>query len=206
MAKQETRRRGLEVADEGRASGVWEKAQAEADAEPPPSALGPLLARLYRAKETELLVHVERRGLPAHVAVEIRAESFLILANWVCKHGVPDDAAAMLHGIVRHLVSNHRRALQRARRRDGGDELDALPRSQRDPEQVMLAVAAAQELEVLLGELSEEAAWVVRLVELEGATAEEVAAVLGVTEEAARVRLHRAMKQLKALARRKAGG
>jgi RNA polymerase sigma-70 factor (ECF subfamily) len=204
MAGRNVRRPGVEVADEGRASGVWEKADAGEGL--PPHVLGALLERLYKEEEAALLLHAVRSGLPEHVAVEIRAEAFLVFAAWVREHDDIDDEPALLHRIVGHLVLNHRRALQRARRRDGGDDLDALPRSARDPEQVMLAVEAAREVEALLAELPEEAAQVVRLIELEGATAEEVAAARGETVGAVRVRLFRAKKRLAEMARRRREG
>lgn len=61
---------------------------------------------------------------------------------------------------------------------------------------------AARDTDRLLAGIDDRSAALVRAVALEGETAEEVGARLGLTAGAARVALHRAMKRLSALARR----
>jgi RNA polymerase sigma factor (sigma-70 family) len=202
MSRRTIRCRGLEEADVTRQSGVW----AKADAPPIPlnEAQREALGRLYRAEEVGILRHVERCGLPTQVAVEIRADTFLVFAVWARDPDSHDDAPAMLHGIARYLVKNHRRALQRARARDGGDEIDALPRSERDPEQILRAVEDAAEVEALLEELPEAMAALIRRVHLEGETPQEVAEALGESDETIRGRLFRARAKLREMARRRA--
>jgi DNA-directed RNA polymerase specialized sigma24 family protein len=184
-----------------RESGVWEKGAASPEEEPRAR-----LAAIFRAEEKPLFSWLLLR-VPAQVAVEIRAETFLALVERThAKGGVPPAARVELYRMARDRVRNHGRARLRQRLRDGGDEVDAVPCSQRDAEQAAMGAQDRRFLWDLLGALTAEDEALIRSAELDGATTAAIAAALGIGEEAARKRLSRALARLEALARRRARG
>jgi RNA polymerase sigma-70 factor (ECF subfamily) len=199
MAKQSASTRGAQQDAGGeRESGVWEKVVT-----PQPEDPTARLAALYRAEEGPLLALLLRR-VPAQVAVDLRAETFLVFTQRVREKGFPEPPRPRLLRIAANLVKNHRRAQRRLRERYAGEDVDALPRSQRDAEQATIGAEVRRLVDELLRELPDEDAWIIRRVELEGVPYEEAAATLGLRPDAARKRLSRAKTKLRELAKSRA--
>ena len=97
-----------------------------------------------------------------------------------------DEPAAYLRRVIVNLASNHRRGLARWRA--------ALPRLR--PEETDAAPEYASDLADLM-RLGPDTRAVLYLVEVEGASYAEAAAVVGTTEDAARARAMRGRKQLR---------
>jgi RNA polymerase sigma-70 factor (ECF subfamily) len=122
-------------------------------------------------------------------ANEIVAETFL--TAWRRFDQVPDPSLPWLYGTARRLVANELRRRARAARL--GERIQAQPRPESaDPAELVpqrLLVAAALE------SLSERDREVLRLTEWEQLGPAEVAVVLGCSNAAAKVRVHRARKR-----------
>jgi hypothetical protein len=88
---------------------------------------------------------------------------------------------------------NYARAQSTGRRRDGGALTDVeLPASRLDPEESTYGEELRRRVHQILAQMPENLAQVIRLVDLDGTSHEEVAAGLGCTLNALRVLLHRA--------------
>lgn len=148
---------------------------------------------LYAEHRAFVLGYVLRRADSTHDAADVIAETFLIA--WRRLDDAPTGAGARLwlYGVARRVLANHRRGERR--------------RSQL-AERLRGELAARDALEPPLGQLAELAAAfgsladgdreVLALEAWEGLSAGEVAAVLGCSRNAARIRLHRARRRLRA--------
>jgi RNA polymerase sigma factor (sigma-70 family) len=159
------------------------------------------IARLYRDHARTLLVFLARRVYDPEVAMDLLAETYASAYAVRGQFRGQDDADALawLYGIARNHLSRfyrrgkvERRALQRlaVERRPLTD-----PEYERIEELAGLAelrAAAAQALERLSPEHRE----VVRLRVIEEQSYREVAHELGISEQAARARLSRALREL----------
>jgi RNA polymerase sigma factor (sigma-70 family) len=159
------------------------------------------ISRLYRNHARTLLIFLARRVYDPEVAMDLVAETYAsAFAVRDQFRGDDDaDAVAWLYGIARHQLSRfyrrgkvERRALER---------LAVERRPLTDPEYerieelagiTQLRAAAAQALELLSPEHRE----VVRLRVIEEHPYREVAQTLGISEQAARARLSRALREL----------
>lgn len=164
------------------------------------SALGRELAqarfsRLYRVHGREVLAYALRRVEDREDAADVLAETFLVA--WRRLGEVPGDPEAKLwlYGVARRVIANLQRTERRRSRlaqRLGESlraELAAGPASRGEAAAVLRAMAGlgAEDRELLL------------LVSWEGLSPSEAAKVLGVSSLAARSRLHRARRRLRAL-------
>lgn len=139
-----------------------------------------------------ILAYAARRTADAHDAADIVAETFVVA--WRRIEEVPDGevARAWLYGVARLVLANHYRG---SRRRRGLDErlaaelagLIESPPVAEGPDRVAIAAA--------LAELSESDRELLTLVGWDGLDRDEIAAMLGCSKEAVRVRLHRARKR-----------
>jgi RNA polymerase sigma-70 factor (ECF subfamily) len=165
-----------------------------------PSALGRELAqarfsRLYREQARAILVYALRRIEDREDAADVVAETFLIA--WRRLGEVPNDAGARLwlYAVARRVVANLHRT-ERRRTRLGRrlaeslrTELATHPAPGSEAADVLRAMAR-------LGDDDRE---LLLLVSWEALSPGEAATVLGISSLAARSRLHRARRRLRAL-------
>ncbi|MFC4072824.1 RNA polymerase sigma factor [Actinoplanes subglobosus] len=147
---------------------------------------------LYAATFHHLLGYAMRRCDCAEDAADVVAETFAV--TWRRLDAVPpgDQARLWLYGVARNVLAAHRRGA--ARRRDlsyalVGDLAGFYAPSAEDS-------ADLGSLGPALRLLPEEDRELLSLVAWEGLDHGEIAAVLGVSRNAVRIRLHRARKRL----------
>lgn len=138
-----------------------------------------------------VLAYARRRTDTRADADEVFAEAMAIC--WRRLDDIPDDATLpWLYGVAGRVLSNHRRGRDRRLRL-----LDRV----RSHEAVAVRVRAAggdlDRLDAALAGLRDEDRELLRLAAWEHLTPAEIAAVLGITPNAAAVRLHRARRALK---------
>ncbi|MFP5319991.1 MAG: RNA polymerase sigma factor [Acidimicrobiia bacterium] len=148
----------------------------------------------YRAHRGAVLAYLLRRCPSAADAHDALAETFLVA--WRRPEQVPDGDAAVrlwLYGVARRVLANQRRAERRRRRLS--ERLQAHP----GDELVPGPDEAGTEREVLrvLSRLGERDREILLLSAWEGLSHAEIAAVLGCSENASAVRLHRARARLR---------
>ncbi|WP_067486500.1 RNA polymerase sigma factor [Actinomadura hibisca] len=162
--------------------------------EPPPDERRRRFEQVYAGHRARILAYALRRTADPQDAADVLAETFLIA--WRKLDDVPRGEAAglWLYGVARRVLANHHRgerrrsalvgdlagqlrvdlASHRELRADGGDRA---------------AIAAA------FGELSENDRELLSLVGWEGLDHGEIAAVLGCSRNAVRIRLYRARRR-----------
>jgi RNA polymerase sigma factor (sigma-70 family) len=146
---------------------------------------------IYQANYTLILGYALRRCPDPEDAADVVSETFL--TAWRRLDAVPaEEARLWLYGTARRVLANQRRG--RNRRRQLGERLRA------DLRQTALA---AREHEGRLGEIATSFARLpshdrelIALAAWEGLGAAELARVIGCSENAARIRLHRARRRL----------
>lgn len=140
----------------------------------------------------DVLAYLARRTDPVEDAADVYAQVLTI--TWRRLPVVPADdreAFGWMLGVARRCLANHRRG--GARRSALAERLrDELPRTVRRPDP-----DAALDAERALATLSPDDRELVTLVYWEQLTAKEAAAVLGISEAAARKRLQRAREALR---------
>jgi RNA polymerase sigma-70 factor (ECF subfamily) len=159
---------------------------------PPDPAREARFGALYDAHFAHVTGYVRRRADDPHDAADVIAETFLVA--WRRLDDVPsgDPARFWLYGVARRALANQRRGDRRRRdltaraaARLGRDLAAARPVGTAPPE-----VAAA------FGALHADDRELLGLVAWEGLDAGEIAAVLGISRNAVRIRLHRARRRL----------
>jgi RNA polymerase sigma-70 factor (ECF subfamily) len=163
----------------------------------PPAERHDRLVALFEAHHVAVLGYLARRSATPEQAADAFSDVFLVA--WRRLDDVPAaprEARLWLYGVARHTLANARRALRRR------DQLVArlaatLPRSAF----VAPAVepAGPGQLRAALAQLSPDDAELLRLVAWEGLGPSEAAAVLDLSPDAARSRLHRARARLRTL-------
>jgi RNA polymerase sigma factor (sigma-70 family) len=153
------------------------------------------LAGLYAAYGRAVLAYAVRRAADEHDAADVLAETFLVV--WRRLDDVPsgDQALLWLYAVARRALANQQRGERRRRRlaerleRELASALQAIPPREAAAEPALAAVARLrpQDREVLLL-----AAW-------EELSPQDIGTVLGISQIAARSRLHRARKRLRGL-------
>lgn len=159
--------------------------------------------QVYAANEAALAAYALRRTASVEDASDVVAETFVIA--WRRMRQVPAgrDATLWLFGTARRVLANQRRSERRRRRLSL--RLQALPvDNARGPAErageTEIAKAALARLTAEQRDLLGLAAW-------EGLSTSELAVVLGCSENAAKIRLHRARRALLAeLERAETGG
>jgi RNA polymerase sigma factor (sigma-70 family) len=145
---------------------------------------------LFVAHYSELRRFVLRRIENRGAAEDVLAETFAIA--WRRRKLTPDPALPWLFGICHKVIANHRRAAKRRLRlinRMASSRADV----GRDPADLLAERSAIGKSFSRLNPAQRE---VLRLVAWDGLGATEAAALLGCTEAAFRVRLHRARTEL----------
>jgi RNA polymerase sigma-70 factor (ECF subfamily) len=145
---------------------------------------------LFEAYYPELRRFVLRRIENRGAAEDVLAETFAIA--WRRRKLTPDPALPWLFGICHKVIANHRRAAKRRLRL-----INRLASSRadvgRDPADLLAERSAIGKA---FSRLSAAQRDVLRLAAWDGLGATQAAAVLGCTEAAFRVRLHRARTEL----------
>lgn len=159
------------------------------------------ILRLYDRESEKLLRYLMRRTLDAQVALDLLAESYAVAFEKRRRFkGQSEDAVAWLFGIAKNLVADYFRkgsTEQRAMRRLGvtgvevGDE--EIARIERLAETGELRAAVAEAIASLNADQS--AALQLRIVE--ELSYPEVAARMNVSEQVARARVSRGLKNLR---------
>ena len=148
---------------------------------------------LYAEHQAGVLGYVLRRTDSAHDAADVIAETFLVA--WRRLDDAPTGVSARLwlFGVARRVLANHRRGerrrsqlAERLRGELAGRDVPAAPSGE------------LAELAAAFGSLADGDREVLALEAWEGLRAWEVAAVLGCSRNAARIRLHRARRRLRA--------
>ena len=146
--------------------------------------------RLYRDLQPKMAAYVRRR-LPESDAADALADTFL--TAWRTLESVPADPLPWLYRIAANSVANQRRSVRRwsrlQHRAYARRELDSVRDS-------ALAAETSAALRTAWPRLAERDREVLRLVAWEGLGGEQLAAVLGCSHDAARVRVHRARQRL----------
>jgi RNA polymerase sigma-70 factor (ECF subfamily) len=147
-------------------------------------------ARLYRRYQPQLLAYARRR-LPEADAVEVVADAFLNV--WRHLDSAPTDPLPWLYRIAGNSAANHWRRDSRWQRLQ--DRAKAQFQQQTGPDPAVAAVGREQ-LATALAALADKDREVLRLAAWEGLDGAELAAALGCSAGAAKVRLHRARQRL----------
>ncbi len=153
---------------------------------PPPVSPLARFDALFTAHQRHVLAYAMRRTPTAADAEDVASETFTIA--WRRLDAIPDDAALpWLYAVARRVLANQRRGTGRRER------LAALLRSEDD---VATPLRAGEDRDgpafAALATLSPADQEVLRLVAWEGLGNHEIATVLGVTQNAVAIRLHRA--------------
>jgi|SRR5579875_3048417 len=150
--------------------------------------------RLYAQHGRAVLAFAVRRVADPQDAADVLAETFLVV--WRRLEAVPagEEARPWLYGVARRVLANQQRSELRRQR--------AADRLRRElPEALAQASAADDEdgaMVAALRRLGPEDQEVLRLAAWEELAPAQIATVLGLTQVAARSRLHRARRRLRA--------
>lgn len=151
--------------------------------------------RLYREQGRAILAYALRRVEDREDAADVVAETFLIAWRRLAEVPAGTDARLWLYAVARRTIANLRRS-ERRRTRLGGRLAEALRTELAT--QPAPAGEAAEVLRAMAGLRSEDRELLL-LVSWEGLSPSEAAKVIGVSSLAARSRLHRARRRLRAL-------
>jgi RNA polymerase sigma-70 factor, ECF subfamily len=146
----------------------------------------------YRELYAPICGYVLRRVHDPEDAAEVIAETFATLWRRFDRCPQGDELRPWLFGVARRVIANQRRGQQR--RTALGERLMA----NADPAPTAHADEVPSELARAFAALGESDREVLSLVAWEGLTREELAVALGTNRAAARLRLHRARKRLRA--------
>ncbi len=148
--------------------------------------------RCFRAHHADLLAFALRRVADRGLAEDAVAEAFAVA--WRKRDLIPDPALPWLYAVARRVIANQNRSTRRRRGLDERLAREAAGASEPDGAGEQLARRDA--FRVAFAELSEAEREVLRLVAWEGLGARDAARVLGCSQGAFRVRLHRARRRL----------
>ena len=151
--------------------------------------------RLYREQGRAILAYALRRVDDREDAADVVAETFLVAWRRLAEVPPGAEARLWLYAVARRVIANLHRS-ERRRTRLG----QRLAESLRTELATHIAAGGkAAELLRAMAELSEEDRELMLLVAWEGLTPSEAAKVLEISSLAARSRLHRARRRLRAL-------
>lgn len=148
-------------------------------------------SRLYRDHEREILRYALRRSAEPQDAADVVAETFLIAWRRLGQVPVDGEARLWLYATARRVLANHQRGIKRRTR---------LAERLRDELRRQLPLQPASDRSVLdaLAGMSDADRELLMLVGMEELSPSEAARVLGISTMAARTRLHRARRRLRA--------
>lgn len=164
---------------------------ATAEEELPRQLAAARFSRLYRDHEREILRYALRRSAEAQDAADVVAETFLVAWRRLGDVPVGEEARLWLYATARRVLANHQRGIKRRTRL--GERLREELRRQ-------LPLQSASDRPVLdaLAEMTDADRELLMLVGMEELTPSEAARVLRISAMAARTRLHRARRRLRA--------
>jgi RNA polymerase sigma-70 factor (ECF subfamily) len=148
-------------------------------------------SRLYEDHEREILRYALRQSAEPQDAADVVAETFLVAWRRLGEVPVGEEARLWLYATARRVLANHQRGIKRRTRlaerlrEELRRQLPVQPASDR-PVLDALAGLTAADRELLM------------LVGMEELSPGEAARVLGISTMAARTRLHRARRRLRA--------
>ncbi|HZO04974.1 MAG TPA: RNA polymerase sigma factor [Solirubrobacterales bacterium] len=149
-------------------------------------------AQLYRAHEREILRYALRRSSDPEDAADVVAETFLVAWRRLGDVPLGDEARLWLYATARRVLANHKRGIGRRTRlaerlrEELRRQLPVEPKAERRG--VLAALAGMEEADREL----------LMLVGWEELAPSQAAQVLGISTMAARTRLHRARRRLRA--------
>ncbi len=149
---------------------------------------------LYRRHQRSVLAYAFRRADRAE-ALDVAADTFLVAWRRIDEVPSGDEALLWLYGTARRVLSNHRRSLTRAaslREKLAGLRSESSP----TPETVVVRRVEDEEMLLAVERLRPDDQEVLRLTVWEELPRDQVAAVLGTSQQAVRQRLYRITKQL----------
>jgi RNA polymerase sigma factor (sigma-70 family) len=152
-------------------------------------------SRLYREHGRAILAYALRRVESREDAADVLAETFLIAWRRLSEVPADPEARLWLYAVARHVIANLHRS-ERRRTRLGGRLAESLRTELAT--QAAPSGEAAEVLRAMTG-LSDEDRELLLLVSWEGLSPSQAAKVLKVSSLAARSRLHRARRRLRAL-------
>jgi RNA polymerase sigma-70 factor (ECF subfamily) len=159
------------------------------------------MERLVAQLRPGIFRYVLARVLDPHLADDVTQEVTVTVVQSLHRYvdqGRPVTAWAF--GIAANKVSESRRVQFRRREALTDEVPDSVGTTAGQPEEATLRLETARRMRDLLDMLPEQQAEIVRLRVAAGLTAEETAAVLGMTPGAVRVAQHRALTRLRELA------
>jgi RNA polymerase sigma-70 factor (ECF subfamily) len=143
---------------------------------------------IFELHYSHIQAYARRRCADAADADDVVAETFTIA--WRRLDDVPAEPLPWLYGVARRVLANQRRGRRRW--------LALLDRLRREPADVPTPNDASEPVMVALSRLRPPDQELLRLSAWEGLGPSEIAAALGITANAASIRLHRARNQLAA--------
>ncbi len=153
--------------------------------------------RMYRA-HAKTVLRCLRAFVDAEAVDDCAQEVFLIAAQRLSTRREGTSTRAWLVGIARNVAMHHRRWRERAIRRE---RLAAPPRAPRSPEQEIDVQANLRFVEAFIAGLAPRYREVFVLANVEGMTAPEISAVLGLRPNTIYTRLARARRAFEAAVR-----
>lgn len=148
-------------------------------------------SRLYQEHEREILRYALRRSAEPQDAADVVAETFLVAWRRLGEVPVNAEARLWLYATARRVLANHQRGVKRRTR---------LAERLRDELRRQLPLQPASDRPVLdaLAGMADADRELLMLVGMEELSPSEAARVLGISTMAARTRLHRARRRLRA--------
>ncbi|HYG96059.1 MAG TPA: RNA polymerase sigma factor [Solirubrobacterales bacterium] len=148
-------------------------------------------SRLYRDHEREILRYALRRSAEPQDAADVVAETFLVAWRRLGEVPPGEEARLWLYATARRVLANHQRGVKRRTR---------LAERLRDELRRQLPLQPASDRPVLdaLAGMADADRELLMLVGMEELSPSEAARVLGISTMAARTRLHRARRRLRA--------
>jgi RNA polymerase sigma-70 factor (ECF subfamily) len=146
---------------------------------------------LYRDHEREILRYALRRSAEPQDAADVVAETFLVAWRRLGEVPVDEEARLWLYATARRVLANHQRGIKRHTR---------LAERLRDELRRHLPLQPAPDRSVLdaLAGMADADRELLMLVGMEELSPSGAARVLGISTMAARTRLHRARRRLRA--------
>jgi RNA polymerase sigma-70 factor (ECF subfamily) len=152
--------------------------------------------RLYREHYERLLAYAARRCSSPSEAHDVVADTFLVL--WRRLGDAPHDDREVppwLYGVARRVLSNRYRAQQRQQHLAA--RIAQSVAQEREVDEVVTGNTEARIVLAAMGKLNDGDREVLLLAAWERLSAREIAVVLGCSENAAAIRVHRARQRLR---------
>lgn len=164
---------------------------ATAEGELPRELAEACFSRLYEDHEREILRYALRRSAEPQDAADAVAETFLVAWRRLGEVPVGEEARLWLYATARRVLANHQRGIKRRTR---------LAERLREELRRQLPLQPASDRPVLdaLAGMADADRELLMLVGMEELSPSEAARVLGISTMAARTRLHRARRRLRA--------